>query len=64
LIAIQHLEPGTRIRIAGGVLAEIVENPRDGMWLLVRWISAPADKGAPGTEELCHADQVLEVAGP
>lgn len=61
MIAIQDLEPGTKIRIKGDIVAEVVENPKDGMWILVRWISAPAQAGSPGKEELCHADEVLDV---
>jgi hypothetical protein len=61
VIAIQDLAPGTRIKLKGGVVAEVVENPQDGMWLLVRRLGAPkAEKPAP-EDELCHADEVLEV---
>jgi hypothetical protein len=61
VIAIQDLAPGTRVKLKGGIVAEVVENPKDGMWLLVRRLGAPkAEKPAP-EDELCHADEVLEV---
>ena len=36
MLAIQHLAPGTRLKLTDGGLAEIRENPRDGTWLIVR----------------------------
>jgi hypothetical protein len=32
-----------RVRMAGGALAEIVENPQDGFWLIVRYLDNPAE---------------------
>ena len=49
MLAIQHLAPGTRLKLTDGGLAEIRENPRDGTWLIVRRL-------APGalTSEALH----------
>jgi hypothetical protein len=38
LVAVQHLEPGMRLRLRGDIVAEVVENPRDGMWIVVRTV--------------------------
>lgn len=62
MIALQDLELGARIKIKGDIVGEVIENPKDGMWVLVRWISAPGDPDAAGKEELVHADQVLDLA--
>ncbi len=35
VIAVQHLNPGTRLRLTDGDIAEVRENPRDGTWLIV-----------------------------
>jgi hypothetical protein len=61
VIAIQDLPPGTRVKLKGGVVAEVVENPQDGMWLLVRRLAAPHSEKPASEDELCHADEVLEV---
>jgi hypothetical protein len=61
VIAIQDLAPGTRLKLKGEIVAEVVENPKDGMWLLVRRVPAPRQEEREGKEELCHADEVLEV---
>jgi hypothetical protein len=61
MIAVQHLEPGTKIKLRSGIIAEIEENPRDGTWLMVSYREAAADPASPLRQELAHADDVLEV---
>jgi hypothetical protein len=57
MLAIQHLPPGTRLRLVDGGLAELRENPHDGTWLIVRRL-APE----PATEdELLIVDQIAAV---
>jgi hypothetical protein len=50
-INLLHLEPGARLRLAGGAVVELVENPRDGSWLLCRYVSHPTDPAMLGDEE-------------
>jgi len=57
MLAIQHLAPGTRLRLTDGDLAELRENPHDGTWLLVRRL--PAQDGAE--DELLFVDDIAEV---
>jgi hypothetical protein len=61
VIAIQHLPPGTRVRLKSGAVVEVVDNPRDGTWMLVRPAAAPAKPTAPGEDVLCNADEVEAV---
>jgi hypothetical protein len=58
VVVVHDTAVGAKLRIAGGLDAEVVENMGDGEWLRVRILSGP-DAGA---EELCHATDVLEVA--
>jgi hypothetical protein len=57
MLAIQHLQPGTRLKLHDGSLAEVRENPHDGTWLLVRRL--PAQEGAD--DELLFIDDIAEV---
>jgi hypothetical protein len=57
MLAIQHLAPGTRLRLTDGGLAEIRENPRDGTWLIVRRLAPEA--GAE--DELLIVDDIAEI---
>ena len=55
------LEPGTRVRLVGDAIAEVVANPQDGVWLLLRYVAAPGNPDQVGTEEMVFADDWLEV---
>jgi hypothetical protein len=58
MLAVNEVVPGTKLLIAGGLSAEVIENMGDGEWLRVRILTGDD----VGTEELCHATDVLEVA--
>jgi hypothetical protein len=58
MLAVHDVAAGTKLLIAGGLTAEVIENMGDGEWLRIRVLTG-ADTGA---EELCHATDVLEVA--
>jgi hypothetical protein len=60
MIELIGVEPGTRLRIAGGITAEVLESLSDE-WVRVRLTDVPAGRGGVGTEELCHATDVIEV---
>jgi hypothetical protein len=60
VFAIQELDPGRRIKLKGGIVAEVKDNPRDGSWLVVRYITVPDDPSLVGQEELASADDVVE----
>jgi hypothetical protein len=57
VISIQNLEPGTRLTLHSGARVVVVDNPRDGAWLMVRPASAP-DTVIP---EPCSVDDVASV---
>jgi hypothetical protein len=59
LIAIQELEPGMKLRLRGDILAEVMENPRDGMWIVVRYLETPDGPVAGERIEMATADDVL-----
>ena len=56
MLAIQNLKPGAKIRLKkDDAVAEVVDNPQDGTWLMIR-------REAPGAEEeLCSVDEILEL---
>ena len=43
--------------------AEILDNPRDGIWLFARYLSSPADQTLVGQEEMIFAQDVIAVDG-
>ena len=60
-INVRELAPGTSVVLANGAEAEIVDNPRDGMWLLARYLSSPRDATLIGQEEMIFAQDVVAV---
>lgn len=58
MLAVDTVAVGTKLLIAGGLTAEVIENMGDGEWLRVRILSG----GDTGSHELCHATDVLDVA--
>jgi hypothetical protein len=58
MIELSGIEVGNKVRLIGGVTAEVLEIVNDE-WAKVRVIELP--NGQPGAEELCHATDVIEV---
>lgn len=58
LVAIKE---GAHVKLVGGEIAEVVDNPRDGMWILLRYLDSPDDPGRIGEEELIFWADVLGV---
>lgn len=60
IVMLQDLDPGTKIGLRSGATAEVADNPRDGAWIYVRYLSSP-DIGQVGAEDLVFAEEVVEV---
>ncbi len=55
MLAIQNLQVGAKVRLkADGAEAEVVDNPGDGTWIMVRRLQPSAK------EELCHVDELMD----
>lgn len=58
-INLLDLGVGSRLSLADGSLVEVVDNPRDGTWVMCRDLGAP-----PGTKDVpVFANDVVEVLG-
>ncbi len=60
MIELIGIEPGAKLRVVGGITAEVVEAVNDE-WVRVRLVEVPEGRGTVGAEELCHATDVIEV---
>jgi hypothetical protein len=61
IVNVRDLAVGTRVVLGSGAEAEIVSNPRDGVWVFVRYLSAADDPRRVGEEEMIFAQDVVEV---
>ena len=46
-----EIEPGARLKMANEAVVEVIENPRDGMWLFCRYLSHPTSPELVGDDE-------------
>ena len=60
-INIRGLAVGARVVLSSGAEAEIVSNPRDGVWLFARYLASENDPAVVGQEEMIFAQDVVEV---
>jgi hypothetical protein len=60
MIELSGIERGSKLRIVGGITAEVVEVVNDE-WARVRLVEVPEGGASVGTEELCHATDIIEV---
>jgi hypothetical protein len=58
VIELSAIAFGNRLRLVGGITAEVLEIVNDE-WAKVRLIEVPGSD--PGAEELCHATDIIEV---
>jgi hypothetical protein len=57
-INIRTVPAGTRITLTSGAEAEVVSNPRDGVWLFARYLVSD-NPALIGTEEMIFAQDVV-----
>lgn len=65
LLNLIDLEPGQQLDLADGAVVEVVENPRDGMWVFCRYLSSPENPAlVDGEEHPVFAASILAVKPP
>ena len=60
-VNLRELVVGAKVELADNVIAEVVENPADGMWVMVRFVSCPDDPSREGSEDMVFATDVIDV---
>jgi hypothetical protein len=52
----------TRLRLKGGIIAVVDDNPRDGMWIVVKYVETPDGPVESDQVEMVMTDDVLGLA--
>jgi hypothetical protein len=60
-INIRDLGAGITVVLLSGAEAEIIDNPKDGVWLFARYLVCPDDPGRVGEEEMIFAQDVVDT---
>jgi hypothetical protein len=63
IVNLMLLEQGMRVSLSDGATAEVVSNPKDGVWVFARYLSSPQDPALVGTEGMFFAQDIVEVLG-
>ena len=50
--AYRDLPVGARVKLTNGAVAEVIGNPRDGAWLLIRFVEHPQEPSRVGEEDM------------
>jgi hypothetical protein len=61
IVNLIELEPGAKVSLSNKATAEVVSNPRDGVWVFARYLSSPEDPSLVGTEDMVFAQDIVEV---
>ena len=55
------LEEGVKLMTTAGATVELVENPKDGVWVFAKYVINPDDPSLVGTEDMFFAQDIVEV---
>lgn len=61
IVNLFELEPGAKVSLSNKATAEVVSNPRDGVWVFARYLSSPEDPSLVGKEDMVFAQDIVEV---
>ncbi len=61
IINLIAIEEGATISTISGATAEVVSNPRDGVWVFAKYLTSPDDPDIVGTEDMIFAQDIAEV---
>jgi len=42
-VNLNDLQQGVRVKLADGSIAEVVENPQDGIWIICQYVECPTN---------------------
>ena len=55
------IKEGATIATIQGATAEVVNNPKDGVWVFVKYLTSPDDPSLIGAEDMVFAADIAEV---
>lgn len=61
VINLISLVEGTTISTISGATAEVVNNPKDGVWVFAKYLTSPDDPDLVGTEDMIFAQDIAQV---
>ena len=60
-IDLMTLAEGTKVSTTAGATIEVVDNPKDGVWVFGKYLLSPEDPSLVGSEDMFLAEDVVEI---
>ena len=61
VINLISIREGATISTIHGATAEVVSNPKDGVWIFARYLTSPEDPDLVGTEDMIFAQDIAGI---
>lgn len=60
-IDLMTLAEGTKVSTTTGATMEVVDNPKDGVWVIGKYLTCPSDTSLVGNEDVFFAQDLVGI---
>ena len=60
-IDLMTLAEGTKVSTTTGATVEVVDNPKDGVWVIGKYLTCPLDTSLVGSEDVFFPQDLMEI---
>ena len=60
-IDLMTLAEGSKVSTTAGATVEVVDNPKDGVWVFAKYLTSPGDPSLVGSEDMFFSQDILEI---
>jgi hypothetical protein len=61
VVNLMLLKEGVKVATTAGATVQVVDNPKDGIWLFAKYLISPDNPDLVGTEDMFFAQDIVEV---
>ena len=61
VVNLMLLKEGVKVATTAGATVQVVDNPKDGIWLFAKYLLSPDNPALVGTEDMFFAQDIVEV---
>ena len=61
VVNLMLLKEGVKVATTAGATVQVVDNPKDGIWLFAKYLISPDNPALLGTEDIFFAQDIVKV---